>query len=125
MFRCKARIDEHKDYMEFANQTVDHGGEMVTLTGDRTWNKLFSWRDQQRLMINDIYYNYVRNIERYAYDFNKTEHDVVYTEQIITSLDDVAESWTKYQEKDSDARSRSIKHDLVNYMQGRPGFVEV
>ena len=111
--------------MEFANQTVDHGGEMVTLTGDRTWNKLFSWRDQQRLMINDIYYNYVRNIERYAYDFNKTEHDEVYTEQIITSLDDVAESWTKYQEKDSDARSRSIKHDLVNYMQGRPGFVEV
>lgn len=106
--------------MDFANTTVDHGGETVTLTGDRTWNKLFKWRDHQRNMINDVYYNYVRSIERFSYDFNKTEHDAVYTDQIVSSLADVAESWEKYQAKDSDARSRSIKHDLVNYMQGEP-----
>ena len=104
--------------MDFANQTVNHGGDTVTETGDRLWYKAMDWREEQRNMINEVYYNYVRSIERFAYDFNATEHDQIYVDQIKTLLDEVQEHWEKYQEKDTDARSQSIKNDLVNYMKG-------
>ena len=105
--------------MEFSNQTVNHGGDTVTETGDRTWLKAMEWREQQRYMINEVYYNYVRSIERFAHDFNATEHDQVYLDQMKTLLEDVEEGWQKYQEKDKDAKSNRIKHDLVNYMKGK------
>ena len=54
----------------------------------------------------------------FQFDFNATEYDDLHVDQVKAQLKDAQESWEKYQAKDKDARSRSIKHELVNYMKG-------
>ena len=100
------------------NMTVNHAGEIIKETGDRTYDKMIGWRSFQTKMPKQVDSLYTKAGVHFEMSLNETEFNEIHTNEVKKYCQQAETSWNAYYSKDTNKTSINIKQELVNGKTG-------